>query len=230
MRDLLRSDIPQELVVNAALLALSPLVLLAMDAGVGFVPLLAPPLFAVYKVSSIALQRERQALTDPLTGLANRGALAEATGRAVVAPDAAVALLLFDLDRFKEVNDRWGHAAGDDMLRSVAELINSLPESLAVRLGGDEFALLLRPHRDALDLCEQLRMQMQELLVRSGADVSVGVAAVRAPEEIRLALRRADEALYQRKRNGGAGLTVWTDLAAPAQRHVERELDRRALR
>ena len=174
---------------------------------------------------------EHTATRDPLTGIANRSPLDLLLDDRVAAqPFSGGWLALFDLDRFKEVNDRWGHAAGDDMLRSVAELINSLPESLAVRLGGDEFALLLRPHRDALDLCEQLRMQMQELLVRSGADVSVGVAAVRAPEEIRLALRRADEALYQRKRNGGAGLTVWTDLAAPAQRHVERELDRRALR
>jgi diguanylate cyclase (GGDEF)-like protein len=212
MRDLLRSDIPQELVVNAALLALSPLVLLAMDAGVGFVPLLAPPLFAVYKVSSIALQRERQALTDPLTGLANRGALAEATGRAVVAPDAAVALLLFDLDRFKEVNDTLGHHVGDRLLQVVADRLRGAvrSEDTVARLGGDEFAVLLTDVADAdaaLETAHRLRDVIADSIVLEGVLVdvgaSVGVAVV--PDDGTVLddmLQRADVAMYLAKETG----------------------------
>ena len=212
MWDLLRPDLPQELVINAALLALSPLVLLAMDKGVAFVPLLAPPLFAVYKVSSIALQRERQALTDLLTGLANREALAQATARAIAAPDSAIALLLFDLDRFKEVNDTLGHHVGDRLLQVVADRLSGAVRSddTVARLGGDEFGVLLTDVADAaaaLETAHRLRSVVADSIVLEGVLVdvgaSVGVAVV--PEDgtvLDEMLQRADVAMYLAKETG----------------------------
>ena len=90
----------------------------------------------------------REAETDPLTGLANRRALGAAVDR-LEARRQPFALLLIDLDRFKAVNDRWGHEAGDTVLRAVSDRLRSAArrDDLAVRVGGDEFALLL--HGDA---------------------------------------------------------------------------------
>ena len=87
----------------------------------------------------------REAATDPLTGLANRRAL-ERTAERLGAEGLPFALLSIDLDRFKAVNDRWGHAAGDAVLTAIGRRLRQAArrDDLAARLGGDEFALLLR--------------------------------------------------------------------------------------
>lgn len=156
---------------------------------------------------------ERQARTDPLTGLANRAALSE-----VVQQDSSglAALLVCDLDGFKAVNDGHGHLAGDRALLVVAERLRQAvrPEDVVVRLGGDEFAIWC-PALPAPDGAEEVAARVVAALDRPvpvrGSDVrigaSVGVAWVDRPlrdeTEIERALSRADGALYAAKRGGG---------------------------
>jgi diguanylate cyclase (GGDEF)-like protein len=140
-----------------------------------------------------------QLVTDPLTGLLNRAGFATAAQRmlALAAREhLAVSVALIDLDGFKEVNDRRGHAAGDELLVELghawaAEMRGS--EVLA-RMGGDEFALLLVADVDAAD--DALR----RMRAASPVGWSVGVVGWRRGESLEGAMARADELLYRAKR------------------------------
>ncbi|MCW2614154.1 MAG: GGDEF-domain containing protein [Frankiales bacterium] len=208
---MLRADLSYEAVTNGALLALSPLIVLAVEEGSAFLPLLLPPLVAVYGVASVALEREQQALTDGLTGLPNRKMLTERTSEALVEQEV-VALLLFDLDRFKEVNDTLGHHVGDQLLEVVAARLAaaSRPEDTVARLGGDEFAVLL-PGTDRVlaegtarrlldEICAPL--VLEGLLVDVGASVGVAVAPGDGTA-LDVLLQHADVAMYLAKETGG---------------------------
>lgn len=148
---------------------------------------------------------KRSSNSDPLTGLANRRALQEFfSGEAEVESS----LLYLDLDGFKEVNDTYGHATGDELLRIVARRIQSVvrDDDLAVRLGGDEFAVLCRACgiEDARVLSERILDSLRSPVVIEGHRISVrgsiGVATARSVDE--QMLQRADDALYQAKREG----------------------------
>ncbi len=209
---LLRDDLAYEALSSGALLALSPLIVLAVGRGTAFLPLLLPPLAAVYQVASVALHREQQALTDALTGLPNRILLGTRTAESLLeSGDAGTALLLFDLDRFKEVNDTLGHHVGDRFLQVIASRLAAAvrPGDTVVRLGGDEFALLL-PSTGA-DEAEQTARRLLEAvrapIVLDGlhvdVDASVGIAV--APEHgnhLDALLQHADVAMYLAKGTG----------------------------
>ncbi len=158
-----------------------------------------------------------QATHDPLTGLANRAFLFETIERdlAVLRPGShELALLLLDLDRFKEVNDTLGHELGDQLLQTVAQRLRDQlgPHDLGARLGGDEFAVLLRPPRSAeqaVELARRLVEAIQQPVRLPGevtleVDASVGVALAprhaREPAEL---VRCADVAMYAAKRGAG---------------------------
>jgi diguanylate cyclase (GGDEF)-like protein/PAS domain S-box-containing protein len=156
----------------------------------------------------------RQAGTDPLTGLANRRAFFVAGERLLAErkPEQPITLLMFDLDHFKQVNDRYGHAAGDQVLRSVAAILRETlrEKDLAGRLGGEEFAVILPGTNvvGAQQLAERLRQAMAERVRIPGSGgetvtISIGVAAV-PPDETTLdaTLSRADAALYEAKEKG----------------------------
>lgn len=166
-----------------------------------------------------AIQREmmRQARTDPLTGLLNRRAFREEVLRHTDRADregVPSTLMFVDLDRFKSVNDRLGHETGDKVLLRVAELLRDIvrPADLVARLGGDEFALWLggADHMTAAERAEVLRTAVPDALdeITGGTPpritLSIGIAtrAVRADEDIDGLIRRADEAMYEAKRNG----------------------------
>lgn len=156
-------------------------------------------------------QLRAQATTDPLTGLANHRTFHErlryesARSRRSGAP---LALVLLDIDRFKSVNDVYGHQAGDEVLRTVAALLaeDARTTDIAARLGGEEFALLLSDTGDdgALAVAERLRIAIAGTRVPGPGRVtaSFGVASLGLdgdPDEL---VRAADRALYAAK---GAG-------------------------
>jgi diguanylate cyclase (GGDEF)-like protein len=149
----------------------------------------------------------RLAERDPLTGLANRRAFDRALADVSTA-DEPGALVLLDLDKFKQVNDRYGHQRGDDVLRDVAREIRSRVRGgdLVARLGGDEFAVLLRgadPARAqsvAADLRAGVRKAAESLPHRAGVDASVGVAELGGGTgDAAELVARADAAMYQVK-------------------------------
>ena len=163
-----------------------------------------------FREVTAAAELRHQVLHDDLTGCASRraflGALAPATTGA--RRTSSVAVLLCDLDRFKEVNDTLGHAVGDDLLRAVAARFGDAlpPGDVLARLGGDEFAVLARGAdvEQAVARAEALRRALAGPLPVAGTtvhvDVSVGVAV--APHHAsggETLLQRADLALYEAK-------------------------------
>lgn len=162
-----------------------------------------------------------QAVSDDLTGLPNRRALQSAASARLGAPGGQ-ALLLLDLDRFKEVNDSLGHHAGDALLVQVAQRLRDRLRSddVLVRLGGDEFAVLLdcpgaaEAATVARSLEEALEapFRLEELAVHVGA--SIGIALY--PEhgaDLTTLLRKADMAMYRAKAVGGHVVHVGDDSA-----------------
>lgn len=162
-----------------------------------------------------SLDWQVQAHTDPLTGLLNR------RGFEIKLPYAlerarrgrrAITLAMLDLDRFKQVNDRYGHAAGDKLLQAVAELLerNLREDDLAVRWGGEEFLVLLTDSdlNQAVQVFERVRTRIAELRqdeVPERISGSVGMAGGRVPEndeEVYRWIQLADEALLQAKQQG----------------------------
>jgi diguanylate cyclase (GGDEF)-like protein len=167
----------------------------------------------------------RDVLLDPLTGLANRRGFDDWLER-VPAHDRIAALLLVDLDGFKEVNDRFGHALGDEVLRQVASLVahHVRPGDMALRLGGDEFAVVLENDHDGRSLLPPVSPEAFERIATGRAealrevvsttdwgrlapglsvDVSVGVAVAtlgpHRPDAAEELYRRADADLYAAK-------------------------------
>ncbi|WP_341721139.1 bifunctional diguanylate cyclase/phosphodiesterase [Micromonospora sp. FIMYZ51] len=171
----------------------------------------------------VAARSSYEAVHDPLTGLANRAALLSQGDQALrqLAHGQPVALLLLDVDQFKEVNDTLGHAAGDQLLRLTANRLDGLarPGDLLARLGGDEFALLLTSVpvvadraapmayalRQARDIADRLAAPAEVAGVRMSVEVSVGVVVAAAgTADLTELLRRADIAMYQAKAGGGS--------------------------
>lgn len=159
------------------------------------------------------LAAERHAAShDPLTGLPNRRAFFRlaATLLTDTAGQPLIAIVL-DLDDFKQVNDRYGHAAGDQVLISVAERLAAFAgDNLVARLGGDEFAgLLATPTVDrrwiehaSRRLCESLAAPIPLGGLSLRVTASVGLAPVTCPTQLTEALDRADAAMYRAKSVG----------------------------
>ena len=172
-------------------------------------------------------QLEHLALHDPLTGLPNRALLLDRLDQAIRSArrdESGAALLLMDLDRFKEVNDRFGHPAGDELLRQVAARLraNVREVDTVARLGGDEFAIVLPGAAliAAGRVARAVRRSLETPFASHGEllDVqpSVGVALVPDHgEDADTLLRRADIAMYVAKRTG-AGIVTFS----PQQEHV----------
>ncbi|WP_254277533.1 diguanylate cyclase [Halomonas sp. 3H] len=162
-------------------------------------------------------QLEELARVDVLTGLLNRRGmtqrLEEQASRAT-RDGECFGLVWVDIDRFKEINDTLGHAAGDEALCQVAEVLQTSlrPYDQAARWGGDEFLVLLMPCRpeDLVTIASRLREVVAERTQRSegGITVSVGASLVRPGEALAGALQRADDALYRAKAAGRNRLVV----------------------
>ena len=177
-----------------------------------------------------ALAHKTASMTDPLTGLFNRRAFLETADRLILQrgrKSQPVSVLLFDLDRFKSINDRFGHAVGDDVLRRFARTVTASMRSTDViaRLGGEEFAAILPSGAtEAALVAERVRGAFETAGVEvtghhMDATVSVGIAAAVAPTNIEAVLARADAALYRAKANGRNRVeeAAAVDLASPTR-------------
>jgi diguanylate cyclase (GGDEF)-like protein len=151
-----------------------------------------------------------QAAHDPLTGLANRRLFASRLDAALSGHGEAgeIAVLFFDLDGFKGINDTYGHDAGDEVLLATAHRLATVaePQDSVARLGGDEFAILAhRPSSEALDRLRELLVEIlavPHLVHGQLVEVpgSVGMTGAGAGEDSAVVMRRADVAMYGVKR------------------------------
>jgi diguanylate cyclase (GGDEF)-like protein len=179
---------------------------------------------------SLTVERHLQAVTDQLTGLGNRRRLDHVLTQFYAAPRSnaspELAFLFVDLDHFKEVNDSFGHAAGDELLRQIGPRIRACLDErdLLLRIGGDELAILLFggakaqavpiAQRVSAAICEPFALEM--VTVRIGA--SIGIALGVQADHPTALMRCADQAMYRAKDSGQA--------YAVYDREIDTEIDR----
>ncbi|WP_328849463.1 putative bifunctional diguanylate cyclase/phosphodiesterase [Micromonospora zamorensis] len=214
----LRRGVGFELLSTGSLLLLAPVLVAAARVSAALIPLVLVPLFAVYRMARLTVEQQHLAAADPLTGLPNRKALlaevaeqvhlhAERTARGE--PDGQLALLLIDLDRFKNVNDALGHAVGDRLLVEVSARLTDVqprPQMIA-RLGGDEFAIVMTGLTDvgqARELADQVVQALAEPVPLDGLPLDVGgsIGIALFPEhgeDFATLMRHADVAMYDAK-------------------------------
>jgi diguanylate cyclase (GGDEF)-like protein len=211
----LRHDMRWQLASSSMLLGLAPVVAQAELWSPVLLPFLLFPIGVIHSSTTLAAKREHEALHDGLTGLPNRTLLMAHVEQLLEtrAEDTSVALLLLDLDHFKEVNDTLGHAVGDRLLREVGNRIRSViePSDLVARLGGDEFAVVavLRDDRTPDDVARLLSTALDKPFVAETVmlDIgwSVGIAtAPRHADTVDVLLQRADVAMYGAKETRGS--------------------------
>jgi len=206
----------------------------------------------VYRIAGIAkditerkraeAQLQHQALHDALTGLPNRALLMDHLKQALARnkrhPEYAFAVLFFDLDRFKQVNDSLGHPVGDQLLIGIAQRMEAClrPNDTVARLGGDEFVILLdglASITDATQIADRVQHSLAQPFLLNGHDIvittSIGIAlstmaAYTQPQDL---LRDANIAMYRAKAGGKARYAVFDQAMhayAVALFQLEREL------
>jgi len=162
-------------------------------------------------------QVRQRAITDPLTGLANRTAFAEKLDALIIEAEekkTPLYLIMFDIDHFKQINDTHGHVIGDKVIRFVADTLTKTIDttSLAARYGGEEFAVLLPDSttQEALGIANKIKKTIKEAkLVRTGTrepigriTISGGITRHNNNESTTTLIQRADKALYKAKNSG----------------------------
>lgn len=216
-----------EAMTTGSLLLLAPALMMQLQRRPEFIPLIILPLIAVRQLAIITAQHRHLANVDPLTGLANRKALIAEVASAAAShshraiqgdPARGFAIILLDLDRFKNVNDALGHEVGDRLLVAVGDRLAmaARPGDLVARLGGDEFAVVAKrlDHPDqARALAERIEEALLEPVVLDGLPVDVGgsIGIALFPEhgsDFATLLRRADVAMYAAK-HAGDGIAVY---------------------
>ncbi|HEV8681837.1 MAG TPA: EAL domain-containing protein [Actinomycetota bacterium] len=261
----LRDDFAFQALTSGVLLALSLIVVVAAAFSPLLVPLLALPVVAVYRSASTSLENARlvgrleqslvqlteqaaknqyQALHDALTDLPNRVLFHDRVQQAIRASQrerSSVAVMIMDLDHFKEINDTLGHHNGDRLLQQVGlRLRGVLRESDTVaRLGGDEFGILLPQVSDAATattVAAKVLKGLEDPLMVDGLalDITASIGIAICPqhgEDVDVLLRRADVAMYVAKasHSGYEVYTVRRDRYSPGRLALAGEL-RRALR
>jgi len=190
---------------------------------------------ALAQLAELKERLRHQAYHDVLTGLGNRALFLERLNEALAAElrtgKTGPAILFVDLDDFKTVNDSLGHAAGDELLRAVADRLTSClrPTDIAVRLGGDEFGVIIAEGDMgvAVAIAERILEAFRAPFDLNGTEVgihgSIGIAVSRRPNEGAEALvRDADVAMYTAKASGKGNFAVFQPqfYAAVVQRHA----------
>ncbi len=209
------------------------------DGGVSYVSISGEPLFAedggFIGYHGIGLDVSKQKISeadvsklarlDPLTGLCNRTAFFDRLNHALAVArrhDRSIALLFLDLDRFKDVNDAFGHVAGDEVLKVIAQRLNKTIRGTdaVARLGGDEFIVLAEEIENLVDVNEfglRLLEALSKPFVLRGQEcrlgASIGVAMYPSDGEDAIALlKNADDAMYRAKESGGNSLAFVSEL------------------
>lgn len=237
-----RGTLVEGLRVNLAgdgvLLALAPVSVVVGQRGLVLLPFTALTAFGVFGLARLALNREHQATHDPLTDLANRRGFEEQFDLLLDRKsDQLLAVIVIDLDRFKPINDRYGHAVGDAVLGQVADRIAAIspPGSVTARLGGDEFAMAWlcgsapQARRVGAEIIDALAAPVEvdewSFEVRGSIGVSIGAG------DAATAVAEADAAMYRAKIEGLGvlvfdGQQVPAEVSAAATRRVEEAIAR----
>ena len=167
----------------------------------------------VAEVETLMQKLRHQAMTDPLTGLGNRRWLSERVAQELARAERQaepISVILFDLDKFKTINDSHGHDVGDQVLVAAGEIATNYvrPYDLAARIGGEEFCIVLpkTTETEAADIAERLRAALAKTTVTPLAQgrltASFGVYQGEAGESFAKMLRVADTLLYDAKQGG----------------------------
>ena len=195
--------------IHAVLLALSPTVVATASHSLVFMPLLLLPIATIHRAARISLAREHEACHDSLTGLPNRILFREKVEFALKESrrrHSKFAVMIVDLDGFKEVNDSLGHHNGDALLQNVASSLSRFlgPDTVVARLGGDEFGVLITSVSDDGDAdrrARRLRDALHSPYNTPGGvvdiDASIGVAVhPDHGDDYSVLMQRADVAMY----------------------------------
>ena len=205
-------------VASIALLIISSTLVanfIALDVSVRYAVALMLTIVIINVILNVIVKLQNklldQSIRDPLTGTFNRRHMVTSLTQAVERAGrtgAPATLLLFDIDRFKDINDRFGHAAGDQVLTGIVALIEGRLRKLdsLFRIGGEEFILLLTETQevDAMAVAEEVRTRVVDarLCGEHPTTVSIGVSGLRPGDSVDTWIRRADDALYRAKASG----------------------------
>ncbi|MFL6099973.1 MAG: putative bifunctional diguanylate cyclase/phosphodiesterase [Actinomycetales bacterium] len=211
--EMLRDDLAFKMETSAVLVGLSGVAAVLAQTSGWMLPLLAMPVLAVRRSAVLAAARQTQAMRDALTGLGNRNLFFGRTERMLARferkDSESVAVLMIDLDHFKDINDTLGHQVGDRVIQAVAGRIGHLGGELGcvARLGGDEFAVALsgvdasRAGEIAETLLSDVVRPLQIGGTRMAIQASVGIAMAEKGLDVNTLMQRADIALYEAKQD-----------------------------
>ncbi|MEY2566802.1 MAG: hypothetical protein QOE35_1331 [Actinomycetota bacterium] len=242
-----REELASQVVVDVLLLGMAPVVVVVAIQNLGLIPFLLLPVAAVYMSARASLEKEHQALHDALTGLPNRTLFREQATDAIsgrpLGEGSLSAVMLIDLDRFKEINDTLGHHIGDLLLKEVGPRLREAvrDHDAVARFGGDEFAIFVHDMDSPEAILEiagrahaalSAPFSVEDLLLH--VEGSIGIAL--SPEhgtDVDVLLQRADVAMYMAKEthsgsrlytpdrdpNSRRRLTLLSDLRAAIDNH-----------
>lgn len=169
--------------------------------------LISSVVLLVKRVSDLSLQ----VIKDPLTEIYNRKYFMDTLENEIARArrsEHTMAMILFDIDDFKHVNDNYGHYIGDQVLINISYVVNKIIRQYDIfgRLGGEEFAIILPEvdEQDALDLCERIRTKVEEVgfTRKIPITISIGIALLEGYDDHHALYQKSDEAMYQAKRSG----------------------------
>jgi diguanylate cyclase (GGDEF)-like protein len=188
---------------------------------------IARELGGALRMATLVEESRWMATTDALTGLLNRRAFLDSTNREVARArryNDKLSVVLLDVDHFKHINDRRGHAAGDVVLGAVGKLLGGTVRTcdIVARWGGEEFVIVLpsTPLDGAEQVAERIREQLENAKIHDGSGelipvtASFGVAAYTGTETLEQVIDRADRAMYLAK-SGGRNRVVADTMTSP---------------
>ncbi len=157
----------------------------------------------------------KQATTDPLTGVYNRRFFMDSCQKNIALAKRKkepLSILMIDIDHFKQINDTYGHAIGDEVIQKLSSIMqeSQRKSDVIARYGGEEFLILLpdTPYESAKEVAQKLRKKVEESFVETHNDekirfsVSIGVATINKEDSCQKLMHNADKALYQAKESG----------------------------